>query len=229
MENSNHDIVESNLSLIGKLFDLKYFYILLVFLLSLDIFCMLVFQESILSVDFVSIISQSNISFFIMYIISLGFLVTLLIPYIKFVIYKLVFKVFGGITLLKIKKQKEISRDYIRVDMLYREALLEKNQYKLDKVKEYHKYEKEVEKTTNIVMSVIFFCIVDILISNTKSRSFCGQILYQILLINSKLFQLLLVLPILLFFYVSIMLLVTGYEQMWNDLTVFPRNEEKNG
>ena len=54
MKKDNQEIIENNLLLVGKLFDLKYLYVLLAFILSLDIY--LIFDlrnqsyQSILSV-----------------------------------------------------------------------------------------------------------------------------------------------------------------------------------
>lgn len=157
MKENNQEIIKNNLSLLGKLFELEYLYVLLAFVLSLDIYLIFEFGQSILSVDFVSIINHKNIKYLIQYIISFGFMVSLVIPVIKFGIYKVLFKIIGRITLGKINKQQESSSDYIRVHLLYREALLEKDQYKLNRVNEYYKHEKEARKITNVVTSVVIF------------------------------------------------------------------------
>ncbi|EPF47366.1 hypothetical protein HMPREF1222_00825 [Treponema vincentii F0403] len=168
MKKNNQEIIENNLLLVGKLFDLKYLYVLLAFILSLDSYLIFEFEESILSIDFISIINHENIKYLIQYIISFCFIVSLIIPFIKFGIYKLLFKILGRNTLKKMNKQQQDDADYIKVYSLYCEALLEKNQYKLDRVNEYYKCEKEVSRRTNIVMSVILFLLIDLFIGKKK-------------------------------------------------------------
>ena len=63
MKENNQEIIKNNLSLLGKLFELEYLYVLLAFVLSLDIYLIFEFGQSILSVDFVSIINHKNIKY----------------------------------------------------------------------------------------------------------------------------------------------------------------------
>lgn len=227
MKKNNQEIIENNLLLVGKLFDLKYLYVLLAFILSLDSYLIFEFEESILSIDFISIINHENIKYLIQYIISFCFIVSLIIPFIKFGIYKLLFKILGRNTLKKMNKQQQDDADYIKVYALYREALLEKNQYKLDRVNEYYKCEKEVSRTTNIVMSVILFLIIDLFIGKKKdSMTLSCQLLNQLSVIDSNIIKLIIWGGIILFFYASILILIDGYHTMWNDLILYPRDKK---
>ncbi|MGI5100875.1 hypothetical protein [Treponema vincentii] len=45
MKKNNQEIIENNLLLVGKLFDLKYLYVLLAFILSLDSYLIFEFEE----------------------------------------------------------------------------------------------------------------------------------------------------------------------------------------
>ena len=226
MKENNQEIIKNNLSLLGKLFELEYLYVLLVFVLSLDIYLIFEFGQSILSVDFVSIINHKNIKYLIQYIISFGFMVSLVIPVIKFGIYKVLFKIIGRITLGKINKQQESSSDYIRVHLLYREALLEKDQYKLNRVNEYYKHEKEARKITNVVTSVVIFLLIDLLIGKNDSMSLCRQLLNQLSIMSNKIIKCTLWGTIGLFLYASMLILAEGYNTMWNDLVLYPKNEK---
>lgn len=226
MKENNQEIIKNNLSLLGKLFELEYLYVLLAFVLSLDIYLIFEFGQSILSVDFVSIINHKNIKYLIQYIISFGFMVSLVIPVIKFGIYKVLFKIIGRITLGKINKQQESSSDYIRVHLLYREALLEKDQYKLNRVNEYYKHEKEVRKITNVVTSVVIFLLIDLLIGKNDSMSLCRQLLNQLSIMSNKIIKCTLWGTIGLFLYASMLILAEGYNTMWNDLVLYPKNEK---
>ena len=226
MKENNQEIIKNNLSLLGKLFELEYLYVLLAFVLSLDIYLIFEFGQSILSVDFVSIINHKNIKYLIQYIISFGFMVSLVIPVIKFGIYKVLFKIIGRITLGKINKQQESSSDYIRVHLLYREALLEKDQYKLNRVNEYYKHEKEARKITNVVTSVVIFLLIDLLIGKNDSISLCRQLLNQLSIMSNKIIKCTLWGTIGLFLYASMLILAEGYNTMWNDLVLYPKNEK---
>lgn len=226
MKENNQEIIKNNLSLLGKLFELEYLYVLLAFVLSLDIYLIFEFGQSILSVDFVSIINHKNIKYLIQYIISFGFMVSLVIPVIKFGIYKVLFKIIGRITLGKINKQQESSSDYIRVHLLYREALLEKDQYKLNRVNEYYKHEKEARKITNVVTSVVIFLLIDLLIGKNDSMSLCRQLLNQLSIMSNKIIKCTLWGTIGLFLYASMLILAEGYNTMWNDLVLYPKNEK---
>ena len=226
MKENNQEIIKNNLSLLGKLFELEYLYVLLAFVLSLDIYLIFEFGQSILSVDFVSIINHKNIKYLIQYIISFGFMVSLVIPVIKFGIYKVLFKIIGRITLSKINKQQESSSDYIRVHLLYREALLEKDQYKLNRVNEYYKHEKEARKITNVVTSVVIFLLIDLLIGKNDSMSLCRQLLNQLSIMSNKIIKCTLWGTIGLFLYASMLILAEGYNTMWNDLVLYPKNEK---
>lgn len=124
-------------------------------------------------------------------------------------------------------KQQQDDADYIKVYSLYREALLEKNQYKLDRVNEYYKCEKEVSRTTNIVMSVILFLIIDLFIGKKKdSMTLSCQLLNQLSVIDSNIIKLIIWGGIILFFYASILILIDGYHTMWNDLILYPRDKK---
>ena len=226
IKENNQEIIKNNLSLLGKLFELEYLYVLLAFVLSLDIYLIFEFGQSILSVDFVSIINHKNIKYLIQYIISFGFMVSLVIPVIKFGIYKVLFKIIGRITLGKINKQQESSSDYIRVHLLYREALLEKDQYKLNRVNEYYKHEKEARKITNVVTSVVIFLLIDLLIGKNDSMSLCRQLLNQLSIMSNKIIKCTLWGTIGLFLYASMLILAEGYNTMWNDLVLYPKNEK---
>ena len=87
MRKDNPEIIANNLFLVEKFFELKYFYILLDFILSLDIFLVLLFNKSILIIDFSSIFIEENVKFFIIYLICFGFIVSFVIPISKIEIY----------------------------------------------------------------------------------------------------------------------------------------------
>ena len=124
-------------------------------------------------------------------------------------------------------KQQQDDADYIKVYSLYCEALLEKNQYKLDRVNEYYKCEKEVSRTTNIVMSVILSLIIDLFIGKKKdSMTLSCQLLNQLSVIDSNIIKLIIWGGIILFFYASILILIDGYHTMWNDLILYPRDKK---
>ena len=236
MDNNNQEIIKNNLleklSLllpIGKLFDLKYFYMLLVFILSLDSYLIFKFRESILSIDFISIINPGNIRYLIQYILGFSFTVAFSIPVAKFLLYKALFVIFNAIrslTSYKIYKQKESSSDDISVDRLYREALLEQNQYKLDTVYEYYKDKKEFDKVTNIVLSAVVFIIIDLLISNNGAQSLCSQLKDQLFMMNNKIIKYSIFVFLCFFLYSTIALLKTGYDKTWNYVTTYPKNKE---
>lgn len=133
----------------------------------------------------------------------------------------------GRNTLKKMNKQQQDDADYIKVYSLYCEALLEKNQYKLDRVNEYYKCEKEVSRTTNIVMSVILFLLIDLFIGKKKdSMTLSCQLLNQLSVIDSNIIKLIIWGGIILFFYASILILIDGYHTMWNDLILYPRDKK---
>jgi hypothetical protein len=229
MSDNNKEGIKNNLprdlSLIGKLFDLKYFYVLLIFILSADSYLIFRFKESILSIDFASIINLRNIKYLIEYIIALSFMVALGIRFIKFVLYKGLFKIIGRWTLNRIDKQKENSFDYIRVALLYREALLEQNQYKLDRANEYYKTKKEIDEVANIVMSVIIFIIIDLLMGTNDVKSLCSQVKEQLFIGDCNIIKFVILCGIFLFLYSSILALKLGYDEMWNDLIMYPKNK----
>ena len=233
MDNNNQGIIKNNnlsenlLSLsIGKLFDLRYFYILLIFILSLDSYLIFKFRESILSIDFISIINPGNIKYLIQYILCFSFIVAFSIPVAKFFLYKLLFIIINNPPLNKIVKQKESYPDNISIARLYREALLEQNQYKLDTVYEYYKDKKEFDKVTNIVLSAVVFIIIDLLISNNGAQSLCSQLKDQLFMMNNKIIKYSIFVFLCFFLYSTIALLKTGYDKTWNYVTTYPKNKE---
>lgn len=227
MRKDNPEIIANNLFLVEKFFELKYFYILLNFILSLDIFLVLLFNKSILIIDFSSIFIEENVKFFIIYLICFGFIVSFVIPISKIEIYNLIHFILSKVPLKQNKNIEKTKLDFTNVNILYKEALLEQDQFKLMRIEQYYRDEKNVEKVTNIVFSMVILTIFDLFIGLKNKESVCSQLLSLLMNMQNKIMKYFIIVLLCAFLYISIAFLITGYKKMFDNLIWYPQNKHR--
>ena len=227
MEKDNPEIITSNLFLAEKFFEINYFYILLDFILFLDIFFVLLFNKSILIIDFSSIFIEKNIKFFIIYLICFAFMISFVIPISKIEIYNSIHFILSKMPLNQNENMEKTKLDFTNVNILYREALLEQNQFKLMRIEQYYRDKKNIMKIANIVFSMVILTIFDLCIGFKNKESVCSQLLSLLMNMQNKIMKKFIIVLLCVSLYISIAFLITDYKKMFNNLIWYPKNKHR--
>ena len=117
--------------------------------------------------------------------------------------------------------------DFTNVNILYREALLEQNQFKLMRIEQYYRDKKNIMKIANIVFSMVILTIFDLCIGFKNKESVCSQLLSLLMNMQNKIMKYFIIVLLCAFLYISIAFLITGYKKMFDNLIWYPKNKHR--
>lgn len=117
--------------------------------------------------------------------------------------------------------------DFTNVNILYREALLEQNQFKLMRIEQYYRDKKNIMKIANIVFSMVILTIFDLCIGFKNKESVCSQLLSLLMNMQNKIMKKFIIVLLCVFLYISIAFLITDYKKMFNNLIWYPKNKHR--
>lgn len=117
--------------------------------------------------------------------------------------------------------------DFTNVNILYREALLEQNQFKLMRIEQYYRDKKNIMKIANIVFSMVILTIFDLCIGFKNKESVCSQLLSLLMNMQNKIMKKFIIVLLCVSLYISIAFLITDYKKMFNNLIWYPKNKHR--
>ena len=214
--------IKDQIMLFDKLSEFKYFIVLFSAIISCDIFLSIVGHDSILSMELIKYLTVNNIKYLLLFLICFGVLSTSIIPSLRFVFFKFVYILPFVHTSKKIiaKKQKD---GYIDVSVLYSYALLEENEFKLERVKEYYKNKDNITNISDMSLFSLILIIVNYIVGLTYKINTIIYSLKNYVMSNSiNILSIIIGVCFVAFIGLLILSINIGYDSFWDNTTVYP-------
>ena len=154
-------------------------------------------------------------------------MISFVIPISKIEIYNSIHFILSKMPLNQNENMEKTKLDFTNVNILYREALLEQNQFKLMRIEQYYRDKKNIMKIANIVFSMVILIIFDLCIGFKNKESVCSQLLSLLMNMQNKIMKKFIIVLLCVFLYISIAFLITDYKKMFNNLIWYPKNKHR--
>ena len=121
---------EKNITTLEKISKIEYFFFIFTIILYFDIFITITFATPIWTIDYKIILVIDNLKYLIVFLLSFLLLWHIIIPFLEYLLYKAIYTIFPTSNKKRREKQAD-KQNYIQIDLLYRNALEEENNFKL--------------------------------------------------------------------------------------------------